>query len=157
MKKKILGLALAAFMFGFVGANAQTENTNCNKTEQTCKQECKKDKGDKKECKKDKARKKSKMNPMNGIDLTPQQEQQIEQLKAEQQAQREKDKQYTREAVEKRREAYNAGLEKILTPEQYQQYQSNLDGMKKMSKEKKEKMKSKKAERLDDAKKEAKM
>lgn len=151
MRKKVLGLIMAAMTIGTFGALAQTENTNNTCTEQT--QECcKKDKGDKKKCEKGDRKKgdrkkgekgefkKEKKDLFKGIELTSEQQTQIDQLRSECKTQREADKKADKEAKkearEKQRTEFNAGVEKILTPEQYKIYQTNCENIKASRKEK---------------------
>ena len=152
MKKKILALTLAAFTFGFVAANAQTQNETqkpCH--EQVCKdkKECCKDKKDgfKKRGHKGEAMERqgnrAKLNPMSGIELTEQQKTQIANLREQQKADRKKDKEVAKENKAKMQEAYNAELAKILTPEQYKQYTANVENMKQMKEKKMEKVRQK--------------
>lgn len=137
MKKKILALTLAAFTLGIVSANAQTqENGQTTAQEQVCKEKkecCKKIKGEKgaKHAKKDfKRGDRPKMNPFFGIELTEQQEAQVKQLREQQKAQREQNKNLAKEEKAKQREAFDAEMAKILTPQQFEVYQSNRQKLK---------------------------
>ncbi|MCH5213558.1 MAG: hypothetical protein J1E97_00090 [Muribaculaceae bacterium] len=145
MRKKVLALALGMFAFCSIGAMAQTEASASAKqqTEKCCKSE----KGEKKDCKKgdkkgDKKHGKrhgeGRMDPFAGIQLTPAQMEQLEQLKAEQKKQREADKKDKAAAREQSRKAYSEKVAQILTPEQLAQYQANCDSIKanKMNKRK---------------------
>lgn len=147
MRKNILGLVVAALAFSTFGAFAQQETTSKEgvKTEQCCKhkdgkkdgkKECKKDS---KDCKKGKDGKRkfdgkrerpNRMNPFTGIGLTAEQQQKIDQLRAEQKAKSESRNKESKEARKKDREAFNASVEKILTPEQYAKYKANCDSIK---------------------------
>lgn len=133
MRKKVLGLVMAALAISTFGAFAQTET---QQTKPSCEQTatCKKDK---KECRKGEGKHKKgprmgseKKNPFEGIQLTEQQTQQLEQLKAERKAQKESDEKNRKEAREQERKAYNEKIAKILTPEQYAQYEENCRKMK---------------------------
>lgn len=159
MKKKTLGLVMALLTIGSFSAFAQSETsnkTNCT-TEQSCtassEKECKKEgkkkcKENKKECKKnkdckkkgervkgegDQAKKKMQKNPFNGIQLTPDQQQKIDNLRAERKSQKEANKEARknltpeeRKAAKKQaREQFNAEVAKILTPDQFKQYEEN--------------------------------
>ena len=144
MTKKVLALVVAALGFSTIGAFAATGNQGQPQTEQTAtcdkakKGECKKEgkkchKGDKKDDKKfDKRAKRPQVNPFNGIELTPDQKQKIDQLKADRKAKREADKKAGKEARKAEREQFNAEVAKILTPDQYNQYQLNCDSIKRM-------------------------
>lgn len=128
MRKKVLALVMGALAISTIGAFAQNE-TNCTAPQQ---KECCKEK---KDCKKEgrKAEKrahKDRLNAFEGINLSAEQQQQIEALRSENKAQREAIKKATKETVQKQREDYMAGLEKILTPEQLAQYKANVSNMK---------------------------
>ena len=160
MKKKILAVVLAAFTFGFVSANAQNDNGNSVKQEQTCNEgkKCCKDKkegkrGGKKDGKKGGRHEAAKvkaerMNPLYGIELTADQQKKVDNLRAERKAKKEQSKQLAKEERQKQNEAYDAEMKKILTPAQYEQYQAN--------KVKMQERKEKKAEKLRDQSKERK-
>lgn len=137
MRKKVLGLVMAALAISTIGAFAQTENASSSNetcTEQTS--ECcnsskdKKKKGDKKKGDRKKGDKgeckKAKRDFFKGIELTEEQRQQIDALRKERQAKRDADK----EAKEKEREEFNAEIERILTPEQYEIYKQNCENLK---------------------------
>ena len=132
MRKKVLGLVMAAMAISTIGAFAQTENASSSNetcTEQTS--ECcnsskdKKKKGDRKKGDKGEC-KKAKRDFFKGIELTEEQRQQIDALRKERQAKRDAEK----EAKEKEREEFNAEIERILTPEQYEIYKQNCENLK---------------------------
>lgn len=127
MKNKVLGLVIVALGFSTFGAFAQSteKNNECTQTE-VCTKECHKDKKDKK----DKKLRKERFSPFAGIELTPEQQQSLDKLRADRKAQKEADKKAKKEAAKKDREQFNADVEKILTPEQFKQYQANCDSMK---------------------------
>lgn len=138
MRKKVLGLVMAALAISTFGAFA-AQQTEQPKTEQQapCCKEKKGDqkKGDKKGHKKgDKKGHKMaqgpKLNPFTGIQLTPEQQQKIDQLKADRKAKREAGKKADKEVRKAEREKFNAEVAKILTPEQYKIYQANCDSLK---------------------------
>lgn len=142
MKKKILALTLAAFTFGIVAANAQTQSASdqasCKSKTECCKKE------EKKEGKKDMKRgERAKLNPFNGIELTQEQKSQIAALREQQKADRKKAKDAQKETKAKEREAYDAKIATILTPEQLAVYQSNRQAMKEAREQKAKKIKAK--------------
>ena len=132
MKKKVLGLLLGAMAISTFGAFAQTEqqpdNKKCEQTSHKC---CKANK-DKKDLKKGDVRKDQKgaFNPFEGIVLTAEQQQKIDNLKAERKAQKEAAKKERKEANAKERKEFDKKVEEILTPEQYKQFQSNCEKFK---------------------------
>lgn len=157
MRKKVLGLVMAALAISTFGALAQNQNTSekvaCEQTVSACCKD-KKDKKDKKD-RKDFAKrgdKKAKLNPFTGIELTQEQQQQIQQLRNEKKEQHKAEKKAAKEAKLKEREAFNQSVAKILTPEQYKIYQANCDSMK-TAKLKKAEMKDLKREKKDFGKK----
>ena len=127
MKKKILALVLGALSISTIGAFAQTPNTTpAQQTETQCCKE-KKDKKDHKGKKEGRKEKGERMNPFAGIQLTPEQKTQIDNLRAQQRAQRESGKEAMKEKRAQERQAFNDAVAKILTPEQYTQYVSNCE------------------------------
>lgn len=147
MRKKVLGLVMAALTISSIGAFAQNQ-TSDNKPacEQTS--ECHKGKKDgkcKKDGKKDGKKKGDRkhgdkvdgLNPFEGIQLTSEQQQKVDALKAERKAKmkaekgkKEADKQAAKEARQQEKAQFDAQVAEILTPEQYTQYQSNCDSIK---------------------------
>lgn len=162
MKKKILGFTLAAMALSIASVNAQnpgsTSEAACQEQVVNQKPECCKNKKDGKH-KKDGVKadridhKGPRFNPFNGIDLTPEQQQQIDKLKAERKEQRKQnkdaDKAAKKEAQAKEREAYEAELAKILTPAQFATYKSNTENLKARSDMKGKKIEKKKGEKRD--------
>lgn len=129
MRKNILGLVMAALAFSTIGAYAQSEKqTVCTEQTQKC---CKEKKNHKKgEYKGDKKKRNhAKFNPFTGIQLSAEQQSQLDQLKADRKAKKEADKADKKAAQKREREEYNAAVEKILTPEQFKQYKANCDSM----------------------------
>lgn len=139
MRKKVLGLVMAALTISTFGAFAQTEvQVESINLEQVSKDACKdkKDKKGKKDCKKGdrkgekKKGKKGSFNAFRGIELTAEQQQQINQLKNERKAKVEAEKKASKEAKELAKKEFTASVEKILTPDQFKQYQANCDSLK---------------------------
>ena len=60
-----------------------------------------------------------------GIDLTPDQQQKLDQLREERKANNKAAKEAKKEAKANERKAYDNSIAQILTPEQYKQYESN--------------------------------
>ncbi|MCH5217255.1 MAG: hypothetical protein J1F07_01665 [Muribaculaceae bacterium] len=116
MRKKVLGLVMAALAISTIGAFAQSQPQAKAQQEQTadC---CKKDKKDHKKGHK-KSGKKDRVSPFNGIQLTAEQQQKIDQLKADRKTRKEA-------AKAQDRQNYQDALAQILTPEQFQQYKDN--------------------------------
>lgn len=141
MKKKVLGLVMAALAISSIGAFAQNDaQQNRAQTQKECCKEGKGKKG-KKECKGDKSRKGAQSNKaFEGIQLTADQQQKIEELKANRKANIEKLKATQKNAYEQERKNFDNELAKVLTPEQYKQYESNKAAI---SARKQEKMKKK--------------
>lgn len=144
MRKKVLGLVMAAMAISTIGAFAQTEVQN---TKAACEQtaaNCNKDKGDCKKGKKGakgdfKKGKKERVSPFAGIQLTETQQAQIDALKAERKADKEKAKKADKEARAEAKKQFDTKLAQILTPEQYAQYQSNCEAKKAAKKDKMQK------------------
>lgn len=156
MRKKVLGLVMAALAIGTTGAFAQSENQQskatceqvsengeCKKGKKECTKdsgECKKAKGDRhkgikgdKKFRKDgrKAEKRDgKANPFEGIELTAEQQQQLDALRAERKAQKDAVKEAGKEAKAQQQQQYDEKIAQILTPEQYNQYKANREGLK---------------------------
>ncbi|MDE6268127.1 MAG: DUF1682 domain-containing protein [Muribaculaceae bacterium] len=135
MKKIILPLAFAAFIG--MTMNAQTnnsvknaENGCCQKQEQCCKTDGKKCE---KEAKKEGHKKgdmrhggKERFNPFQGIELTADQQTQLQNLREERKlADRKKSEDRKAEKAEQKKQ-YNEKVKSILTPEQYAQYEKNM-------------------------------
>ena len=78
------------------------------------------------------------VNPFAGINLTPEQQQQVEKLRSDRKERKTADKEANKEAKKQakaqERQQYEAELAKILTPEQMAQYKNNCDSLKKMQK-----------------------
>lgn len=133
MKKKVLGLVMAALTISTIGAFAapQSPEGQQTRTEQVARGE-KKDKKDRKaKHKKERRDKKHRMgNPFEGIQVTAEQQQQLDALKAERKAKREADKKAQKEAKAQERQQFEARVAQILTPEQFAQYKANCDSMK---------------------------
>ncbi len=138
MKKNFLAVAIA-LIGTCMAVSAQTpSNTtdNTTNTEQTTSKNQKKNKNDKSN-KKDRREFDKRPNPFEGIELTAQQQEAIKNLRQEQmaqaQAQREKAK-TDREAAKVEREQamkeMDDKIKNILTAEQYTQYQQNIEKMK---------------------------
>lgn len=150
MKKKILGLVMVSLVIGTFGAFAQNE-TKCNNT--SCEQTEKKCHGDKKQkCHGDKKHdKKQSVNPFTGIQLNAEQEQKINDLKAERKANKEAQKKANKEARSAEKKDFDAKVAAILTPEQYSQYQANCEKIKSQKKDRKAKIgKMKKGNRVNE-------
>lgn len=128
MRKKVLGLLMAAMAISTIGAFAQSENTTETTVCTAQKGECQKE-GKGKKCHK-KGDRKAKMNAFEGIELTQEQQQQIAQLKAECKAKKEADKAEKKKAKAEARAQFNEKVSQILTPEQYAQYKANCDSIK---------------------------
>lgn len=155
MRKKLLGLAMAAFMFSSFGAFAQSPDASAvsqkASTEQCCKDKKKGDKkkGDKKKNKdgRNKAHK-ERVTPFAGINLTPEQQKQIDALRAEQLASAKADKEAKKEAMKQARilknKEFETAVSKILTPEQFAQFKNNCDTIKALKHAYKDKDKAKK-------------
>ena len=146
MRKKVLGLVIAALSFSAFGTFAQSEvqtgkasceqTSNCKKGDKNCKKVKKDGKNFKKEHKGHDS-KMSRINPFDGIELTAEQKQQIEALKAERKAKmgkekdkREAQKKAAKEARAQEKMEFDKKVAQILTPEQYAQYQSNCQSIK---------------------------
>lgn len=135
---------MAALTISTFGAFAQSETSQanaavCEQTSNECSadtKECKKDKKDKKHCKKGerkgecKGKKGQRQNPFQGIELTADQQQQIDALRAEMKAAKEAGKKADKEAKAEARKQYDEKIAQILTPEQFTQYKANCDKMK---------------------------
>lgn len=159
MRKKAIALFMGALLFSTIGAFAQTENKGNNITcEQTS--ECCKNKKEKKDHKKGNKKhgQKARFNAFNGIELTAQQQQQIDALKAERKAKKEADKKQNFEQRKKDKEEFDQKVSKILTPEQFALYKANCDSLKvkkekmkkKVCKVKKDKREAKKTQKAND-------
>ena len=139
MRKKVLGLFMAAIAVSTIGAFAQNDN---QQTREQIKKECCKEKKEctkDKKCKKDhkmREGKKEKLNPFAGIELTAEQQKQLEQLKADRKAKREAAKETKKQAFEQERKAFDAEIAKILSPDQYKQYESTKANMRAHKKDK---------------------
>lgn len=139
MKKKLIALSfLSLFGLATFTANAQTAEPKALQ-EQGC---CKKDKKDKKDCADKKVKcvdkkKCLKNNPFEGINLTEDQKQKIEQLKADRKQQKEQDKKAAADKKQKDRDQFNAKLATILTADQMAQYNANCEKMKAHKKDRK--------------------
>lgn len=125
MKKYILSLAfVAAGIFSF---NALAQQPDCcTKATGTCSQntEC---------CKAPKKHKSPKLNPFEGITLTPEQQQSIDQLKEKcknertvAKKERKEKKEQARQEMKNSRKQYLEEIKNILTPEQYTKYLENM-------------------------------
>ena len=120
MRKKVLGLVMAALAISSIGVFAQNDaQKNCNKQQKECCKEKKEKRGERG------GKKEARLNPFTGITLSADQQQQIDQLKAERKAEQKEAKAAKKNAMEQERQAYDASIAKILTPEQYKQYESN--------------------------------
>lgn len=122
MRKKVLGLILSTVLFSTIGAFAQEKKdvvVNGDKIETTCKQ-------GKRICNK---AHKPRINPFEGIQLTAEQQNAIDKLRQDRKVKREADKLAHKEAKKKIKEDFNSEVEKILTPEQYQQYKTNCENI----------------------------
>lgn len=127
MKKLLLALSLLISGSSAITAFAQTNNAcSTAPTEKSC---CK---ADKKKCDKKEGRHdKKKCNKLfKGIELTADQKAKLQSLKESQRKEFEKDKQKMREQREKRMDARDKELSKILTPEQMAVYNANKAEMK---------------------------
>lgn len=129
MNKKVLALALAAFVAtGTVTISAANDNdTQKTCTEQTkCNKADKKGKKDGKKChhgRKNHKGHKGHFNLFRGVELTAEQQTAIKTVREKQQAEEQA-------AREKSRESFMNELKGILTPEQYQQVEQNATKMK---------------------------
>lgn len=154
MKKKVLALVVAVLALGSTSVFAQSQSQSCPPQQKECCKD-KKDKKDRKD-KKDKKGNKKHGNPFEGIQLTPEQQQQIDNLRAEQKAQKkanreagkELSKEARKEAKTKARQEFDAKVQKILTPEQYAQFKKNCEAQK-AKKEMKKKDKKERAGKKD--------
>lgn len=137
MRKKILGLVMAALAIGTVGAYAQTESqcssASCTSTEKQCKKE------KKEKCHK-KGPRQERVDPFTGIQLTQEQQQKLDNLKAERKAKKEAAKKEEKQAKAAEKKQFDAQVAEILTPEQYNQYKANCETIKAQKKEKKDKV-----------------
>lgn len=138
MRKKVLALVMGALAISSIGAFAQTQVKEAETVKKEC---CKKEEGKKcdKKDKKDRKVKKQRANAFEGINLTAEQQQQIDQLRTAQKAKMEASKKESREAKEKQRSEFTAEVEKILTPEQFAQYKANTEKIRTAKKEMKKK------------------
>ena len=127
MRKKLLGLLMAAFAITSISAFAQAPANN--ETAPCCQNKPAKNgkKGDRMKFKE------GKTDLFEGIQLNDNQRQQIDQLNAERKAAKkaakEAAKNAQKEARTQERETYNDSLAKILTPEQFAQYEANCKEM----------------------------
>ena len=107
---------MAALAISTFGAFAQTEtrqgNAACEQTTECCKT-------------KKEGREKKGAGLFNGIELTPEQQQQVDALKAERKAAKQSREKANKEAKAQEKKAYDEKLAQILTPEQYAQYKAN--------------------------------
>ena len=134
MRKKVLGLFMAALAVSSIGAFAQSESRQSG---EEVKKECCKEKKEKKECHKLKKeckerkdfRKEARVTPFKGIQLSAEQQAQIDQINAERKANQKKIKADKKDAFEKERQAYDEQIAKVLTPEQYKLYENNKANM----------------------------
>ena len=126
MKKTILALAFAVISLGTISAFAQTESSAPQQCEQTQKPCCKGEKGKKKHG----DRQQSRVSPFQGIELTAEQQQQIDKLRAERRAKADEAKKAKKEAKAQERSDFDNAVAQILTPEQYAQYKANCDSIK---------------------------
>lgn len=122
MKKKLLALVMGALVLGSVNVMAQSEPKAAKVEAQ-----CTKAKEVKRDCKKGERRD---LNPFTGIQLTQEQQAQLDNLRQQRKDQKEEAKKAEKEAKAKNREAFNAEVAKILTPDQFAQYKANCDSLK---------------------------
>ena len=143
MRKKVLGLVMAALAISSIGAFAQSES---QQTREEVKKECCKEKKEKKECKEGKkdrkdgnkdrknkkmrdGKKEARIKPFDGIQLTEAQQAQISQLKKNRKENFKKVKAAQKQDFVKEREAFDQEVAKVLTPEQYKVYETNRDNI----------------------------
>lgn len=143
MRKKVLGLMMAALAISTIGASAQTETTPVAPIKKECckeKKEYTKEKKElcpvkegKKEISKDVKKHvvrdaaKPRFNPFEGIELTPDQQQKLDKLKAERKSRNEANKKATQEQMKQEQEEYTNSVISILTPEQATIYKANIE------------------------------
>lgn len=153
MRKKVLGLVMAAIAVSTFGAFAQSQPSQSQVACEQVEGKCPKAKKDKK-CKGDsdcKRGKKDRFNPFEGIELTAEQQQKIDQLRAERKANKENAKKAKKEARAQEKKQFDEKMAQILTPEQYAKYEANCKAAKpgKLGKTKAKLDKSQKARKGD--------